>query len=45
MTGWMSSAGHRVNVLNVKYNEVGFAVVCGFTNHNTTLVVAEYGSR
>lgn len=46
MTGWMNSPGHRANILNVHYLEVGFAVVCGMTNNNpTTLVVAEYGSR
>lgn len=46
INGWMRSPEHRANILNVNYREVGFAVVCGKTNNNsTTLVVAEYGSR
>lgn len=42
--GWMGSPGHRANILKLQYTEVGFAVVCGTTNMETTLIVAEYGS-
>jgi uncharacterized protein YkwD len=47
LTGWMNSPGHRANILNAGYQEVGF----GFTNiadyqsnGPETLVVAMYGS-
>jgi hypothetical protein len=29
MAGWMNSPGHRANILNVNYKEVGFAVMNG----------------
>jgi hypothetical protein len=45
MDGWMNSAGHRANVLNAHYTDVGFAVVNGtLVGGETTLVVAHYGS-
>lgn len=44
MDGWMNSPGHRANVLNANYVDVGFAVVNGtLTGGQTTLVVAHYG--
>lgn len=42
---WMNSEGHRKNMLDPRFKEVGVAVLCGVTDVNTTLVVAEYGSR
>jgi len=42
--GWMGSPEHKKNIMNPNYTEVGFAVVCGVTDKETTLVVAEYGS-
>ena len=45
MTAWMNSPGHRANVLNADYQEVGFAVVDGeLEGSPTTLVVALYGT-
>lgn len=44
VTGWMNSAGHRANILNVNYTDVGFAVMNGtLQGGQTTLVVAHYG--
>ncbi|GAC1369398.1 MAG: hypothetical protein NVSMB39_1180 [Candidatus Saccharimonadales bacterium] len=43
--GWMNSAGHRANILNPAYRDVGFAVQNGtLTGEQTTLVVAHYGA-
>lgn len=45
MTAWMNSPGHKANVLNASYTEVGFAVVEGeLDGKDTSLVVALYGS-
>jgi uncharacterized protein YkwD len=45
MTGWMNSSGHRANILNPNYVDVGFAVQNGtLQGGQTTLVVAHYGS-
>jgi hypothetical protein len=52
MQGWMNSPGHRANILNANYTDVGFAVQNGNLTHGdgtpgdgpTTLVVAHYGS-
>jgi hypothetical protein len=45
-TGWMNSAGHKANILNTHYTEVGFAVLNGtLVGGQTTLVVAHYGTR
>ncbi len=42
--GWMNSPGHRANILNVNYTDVGFAVMNGtLVGGQTTLVVAHYG--
>jgi hypothetical protein len=44
--GWMNSAGHKANLLNKNYTEVGFSVQNGtLQGGQTTLVVAHYGSR
>ena len=43
--GWMDSPGHRANILNPNYTDVGFAVQNGtLLGGQTTLVVAHYGS-
>lgn len=43
--GWMNSPGHRANILNANYTEVGFGVMNGtLTGGQTTLVVAHYGA-
>ncbi len=43
--GWMNSPGHRANILNPNYTDVGFAVQNGtIQGGQTTLVVAHYGS-
>jgi len=42
---WMNSETHRANILNGKYQDIGFAVVDGMIDgRNTTLVVAYYGA-
>jgi hypothetical protein len=46
MDGWMNSPGHRANILNANYVDVGFAVVNGtLQGGQTTLVVAHYGAQ
>ena len=41
---WMASPGHRANILNVKYKEIGVAVGKGQFNGETTwLAVQEFG--
>lgn len=43
---WMNSASHRENLLNPRYQEVGFAVVNGkYHGYETTLVVQMFGTR
>lgn len=43
--GWMNSPGHRANILNANYTDVGFAVQNGtLQGGQTTLVVAHYGA-
>ena len=45
MEAWMNSSGHRDNILNVAYSEVGFATMDGMLNGKpTSLVVALYGT-
>jgi len=45
MEGWMNSPGHRANILNPNYTDVGFAVQNGtLLGEQTTLVVAHYGA-
>lgn len=42
---WMASPTHRANILNAKYQDIGFAVVDGtLDGRPTTLVVAYYGA-
>lgn len=45
VNAWMASESHKANILNNKYQEVGFAVVDGMLEgRDTTLVVAFYGT-
>ena len=45
VNAWMNSETHRANILNGKYQEIGFAVVDGLLDgRDATLVVAYYGS-
>lgn len=45
VTAWMNSPEHKANILNPHYTETGVSVSCGLTDKETTIVVAEYGSR
>lgn len=43
---WMNSASHKENLLNPRYQEIGFAVVNGkYNNYETTLVVQMFGAK
>jgi hypothetical protein len=45
VNAWMDSESHRANILNNKYQDIGFAVVDGLLDgRDTTLIVAYYGS-
>lgn len=45
MTAWMNSTGHKDNLLNSNYKEVGFSVLDGeLDGQPTILVVALYGA-
>jgi uncharacterized protein YkwD len=44
LTAWMNSPGHRANILNVKYQDIGVAVGQGmYQGHSTWLAVQEFG--
>lgn len=46
ITGWMGSPGHRANLLNAQYREVGFGVASSrdyLGRGPQTVIVAEYG--
>ncbi|MBI3887705.1 hypothetical protein HY310_01405 [Candidatus Microgenomates bacterium] len=43
---WMNSPSHRDNLLNSRYQDVGFAVMNGkYGNYETTLVVQMFGAK
>lgn len=45
VTAWMNSPGHRANILNKKYSEIGVAVGQGlYEGKKTWLAVQEFGS-
>lgn len=47
ISGWMNSAGHRANILNGSYADVGFGIINAEdyqSNGNQTIVVAMYAS-
>jgi len=41
---WLNSPSHRENLLNPAYKEIGMAVMDGFGNNNTTIVVQLFGT-
>ena len=41
---WLNSPSHKANILNPHYTEVGTAVLNGFGDNNTIVVVQEFGS-
>jgi len=44
LKAWMNSPGHRANILNVKFQEIGVAVGQGtYQGHKTWLAVQEFG--
>jgi uncharacterized protein YkwD len=44
LKAWMNSPGHRANILNVKFREIGVAVGQGmYQGHRTWLAVQEFG--
>ena len=43
---WLASSGHRQNMLNAKFNEIGVHVQDGLLDgHPTTIIVAYFGNR
>lgn len=45
MSGWMASTGHRANILNGTFTEIGVgAATCTMDGLETTVVVAHYGA-
>lgn len=43
---WMNSSSHKDNLLNSRYQDVGFAVVNGkYNGYETTLVVQMFGTK
>lgn len=42
---WINSPSHKANILNPNYKEVGTAVLSGFGQNNTIIVVQEFGSQ
>lgn len=44
VTAWMNSPGHRANILNAKYEEIGVAVLQGtYEGYKTWIAVQEFG--
>jgi len=44
LTAWMNSPGHRANILNPRFKEIGVAVGKGeFEGHETWMAVQEFG--
>ncbi len=44
-TAWMNSPGHRANILNSSFEEIGIGIASGqFQGHNTTFVVQMFGT-
>lgn len=43
-TAWMNSPGHRANILNGNFTEIGIGIASGtYDNHQTTIVVQMFG--
>lgn len=45
VTGWMNSPGHRANILNPSYKEIGVAVIKGNFNGKTTWIAVQHFGR
>jgi uncharacterized protein YkwD len=44
-SAWMNSPGHRANILNANFTEIGIGIVSGtYDNHPTTIVVQMFGN-
>lgn len=44
-SAWMNSPGHRANILNGNFTEIGIGIATGtFDNHPTTIVVQMFGN-
>ncbi len=44
-SAWMNSPGHRANILNKNFQEIGIGISKGtFDNHQTTIVVQMFGT-
>lgn len=44
-TAWMNSPGHRANILNAAFQEIGIGISKGvFDGHDTTIVVQMFGT-
>jgi hypothetical protein len=41
---WLNSSSHKANIINPKYTEMGTAVLSGFGDQNTIVVVQEFAS-
>jgi len=42
---WLNSPSHKANIVNPNYTDVGTAVLNGFGQNNTIVVVQEFGSQ
>ncbi len=42
---WLNSPSHRANILNPNYSEFGTAVLGGFGQNNSIIVVQEFGTQ
>jgi len=42
---WLNSPDHKANIVNPNYKEIGTAVLGGFGENNTIVVVQEFGSQ
>lgn len=44
-SAWMNSPGHRANILNANFKEIGIGIAKGtYDNHQTTIVVQMFGA-
>ena len=44
VTGWMNSPGHRANIMNTSYKEIGVAALVGtYEGHTVWFAVQEFG--
>lgn len=46
MNAWMNSAGHKANILDENFNDIGLATLTGdFAGHESTIVVQMFGKK